>query len=267
MQFQRGNIGAFFRGDPTLQLWMPFEDGGGTVARDLSGKGNNGTNTDIIYLPINERLGKGVKFNGTSSKVSIPNGTVGISGGEITISAFINFPPREAVYKGIIAKLADQSNCFSYMVQEPPYSTAPWYTLPWGSNTTAYNSSLQFIFSTTGSNIYYLTARVVLTGLHYITCVLKSGSGIFIYVDGKLIESSLSTTTFSIYNNATNPLYLGYRQDTGSYWSGLLDEVAIFSRALSSQEIFRYYKWATGVAKRKYIFAPSVPEPNFFPFF
>lgn len=265
MQFKRGNIGLFFKNDPTLKLWMPFEENSGTTTRDLSGNGNHGTNTNIVYLPTNNILGTGVKFNGTSSKISIPNGTIGISGGEITVSAFINFPPRDFGYRAIIGKLTS-TGYFSYLLQEPPSGGAPHYLLPWGSDSTTVGSSIQFAFSTTGSNNLYFSAPIVLTGLHHVACVLKSGMGVFIYVDGKLIDSSTSTTTFSIYNNTSTSLYLGYRQDTGLYWAGLLDEVAIFSRALSLQEISEYYLWSIGTPQRRIFYVP-INTSNFFHFF
>lgn len=237
MQFQRGNIGLFFKGDPTLKLWMPFEEGSGTSTRDLSGNGNNGTlNGGALFTPA--KFDNALYFDGVNDYVDCGNGTsLQLTTG--TVMAWIKTPNAGSNYRGIVVKQMAYG-MFLYGNIFGIYD--------WGIAT----------FRTTNTNLAD-------NKWHYVAFSFQSGisNGTKLYIDGNWKID----TTMTI-SDQTVQLFIGKGiPTTGQEFSGLIDEVAVFSRALSPQEISQYYSWAIGTPKRKYIFAPSVPEPNFFPFF
>jgi hypothetical protein len=67
-------------------------------------------------------------------------------------------------------------------------------------------------------------------------CGTYNGSSIDLYLDGAL-DASLPNTMTPIGTSTTN-LFIGENPEaTGRYWDGLIDEVRIYSRALSRAEI------------------------------
>jgi hypothetical protein len=74
----------------------------------------------------------------------------------------------------------------------------------------------------------------VTTGTWYHAVVNRSGDLFTIFWDGKAIGSK----TFSVNVNCTMPLKIGRREDSrGFFMNGLIDEVVLFNRALSAEEI------------------------------
>ncbi|MGC6426762.1 MAG: LamG-like jellyroll fold domain-containing protein [Akkermansiaceae bacterium] len=70
---------------------------------------------------------------------------------------------------------------------------------------------------------------------HHIVCVSEAGVGVRLYVDGNLIQSSNSAP--ALVDNFAN-ITIGSNPDvTNRSWNGVIDEVAIWSRALSDTEI------------------------------
>ena len=53
-----------------LLVYLPFDEGTGKVAEDVSGLGNNGKITDAEWT--NGKFGKALSFNGKSAYVEIP---------------------------------------------------------------------------------------------------------------------------------------------------------------------------------------------------
>ncbi len=80
----------------------------------------------------------------------------------------------------------------------------------------------------------------------HIVGVYKAGQYVHLYADGVLIASDTTNVPQFIAYNTTHassyPLRIGRRSDTTSArWNGTLDEVAIWNRSLSIDEIREYY--------------------------
>ena len=79
---------------------------------------------------------------------------------------------------------------------------------------------------------------------HQVTVTWGSG-GMKMYVDGALVSSNTFTGTFQ---NIEAPWYIGAKNAGGSnYFNGSIDEVAIWSRALSAAEITQLYNEGKGM--------------------
>lgn len=98
-------------------------------------------------------------------------------------------------------------------------------------------STLDQITNTTGINVVdNRWHQVVLT---------KSGTAITIYVDTQVDKAGTLTGTDTL-TDASQQVQLGEDvRDANSYYNGLMDEVMIFTRALSAQEIADLYYTGT----------------------
>lgn len=68
---------------------------------------------------------------------------------------------------------------------------------------------------------------------------VKSGSTLSLYIDGALDGTNADTTSANTTN--TTPLFIGQRGGDTNRFKGSLDEIALFNRALSAQEVASLY--------------------------
>ncbi|MEA2374603.1 MAG: hypothetical protein QOD53_1066 [Thermoleophilaceae bacterium] len=74
------------------------------------------------------------------------------------------------------------------------------------------------------------------TSWHYVAAT-KSGGSVHLYIDGADVTSGVTARTMA--NNAV-PLLIGQSSGT-SFWNGTLDEVALYSAALSGAQVKAHY--------------------------
>ena len=88
--------------------------------------------------------------------------------------------------------------------------------------------------------------------------VSRKGSLVSIFVNGALVASGSNLTLVGITN-----LVFGMRSDATAPFRGILDDIALWNRALSSQEMQRLYvavptvKWSTGATSNKITVNPG----------
>ena len=216
--------------DPKIYLglvgyWSFNESGKGTVA-DLSKNGNVGTlkpswpsNSPQYVASKNVKMRKALSFDGIDDYVDCGNDSSLDLTGEITIMAwakadtFTNFPT-------IIAR---------------GYGGDGSYTLGFYQNT----RKLQLWLDS--KQLYNLDYADLDTNWHHIAVTAKTGpNNVKIYVDGQLY-GTFTTTQDLVGTNAYNVAIGRNNKDASYYFDGLIDEVRIYNRALSSGEILLHY--------------------------
>jgi hypothetical protein len=233
MIYHRGSIKQFFKGDPTLKGCWSFEQG----AVDESGNNNHGTINGAVS--VIGRFGKCLRFNGSDNYVNVPhNSSLNMSGGISMLAWFKTGGTND--YSGIVQKFLDSNNT------------------GWGLSYNN-NGNLRADFGNGSVYINVGSSGIdVRDNRWHFACATYDGSNAKIYIDGKL--RGLISGSGYLTNNTRN-LTFGEDSDGGfdRYFNGYIDEIAIFSRALSSDEIFAYYKWSIG-ARNKSIFIIDVPS-------
>lgn len=195
----------------TVGLWHMNEASGTSVA-DSSGNSYTGTaaNTTVVA----GKLGNARSFNGSSSAVAQASGSNANVIGDITIEAWIN-PTSFSTAPAIIHK----NSQFSIATDS--------------SGNVSWADSSNWSYANFGYTNIGLT-----TGSWQHLAITKTGSSVSIYLNGvlksqKIFGSSITGTTnylhFGCYSTTTSC--------TGSYYSGLIDEVRISNVARSSEEI------------------------------
>mgnify|MGYP001980151636 CR=1 FL=1 len=69
-----------------------------------------------------------------------------------------------------------------------------------------------------------------------------AGAGASIYVDGQEVTNSRTDGTGTLLSDAANTFNIGSRGGTDAFFNGLIDDVRIYDRALSAEEIQALYQ-------------------------
>ncbi len=202
--------------------YWPFNgpDISGTTAYDRSGQNNNGTLYNNPSGAIG-KVGQAINFNGSNQYVSAPFN--GFSSGmtDVTIS-FWAYPRSSGTNNALFSESTDDTS--NRLLIHFPWSDNNIY---WDFGNISAGGRLSVGFNPTWFNQW-----------GFYTFTAQNGVGMKVYRNGSLLASSGSSSAFS---PAGRSLYLANLQTTGVYWNGILDEVRIYNRALSSSEISQLY--------------------------
>jgi hypothetical protein len=198
----------------SLVAYWSFDEGSGNVLKDQSGTGNDGT---INGKPkwIDSNFGKAMEFDGSVYIVVPNNDSYNFKKGDsFTISLWINY-----VAKG-----------------------------DWAGPLQKFNGGYPFKVEIDTSNVLYFA---IYDGVNFPRADIGNVNGelhqccfvrdaknkkLIAYLDGKLKQESVDTTTGEIANAAN--LYIGARTPGNTItYKGLLDEIAIYNRILTGDEI------------------------------
>ncbi|MFW0862569.1 MAG: DUF2341 domain-containing protein [Candidatus Komeilibacteria bacterium] len=209
-----------------------FNEGFGTTAYDSTGYSNNGTVSGAVWSQ-NGVSSRALDFNGTTDYVAINNGQALNITGDMTVSAWAYFD----VYNDkstIVSKWGDGGvTNFSWLL------FANWWA----------TGRIDFLVSGNGSSYSTVSSAdgAATAGTwHHIVGVYDAGSFIKLYIDGVLANTN-STSIPSSLHISTMPVGIGIDYDNGSsetpfrHFDGRIDEVMIYDRALSKDEVLQLY--------------------------
>lgn len=220
-----------------------FDEGSGTTAADSSGNNNTGT---LVNGPtwVAGKIGSGaLSFDGASGYLNVANST-GLTLDEFTVSAWVKTSNLATAY--IISK--DTSTCISY---RNFWKFGLGYNTYLRSAVTMGNGSVANFQWTTDNS-----ANNVGDGQwHLVTAVFTPGVSVKMYKDGNLIDTDTTTIT-GPFGVSTNPVKIGLCGNSG-YFNGSLDDIRVYNRALTDQEITDLYHYA-GSAFSSDITPPAV---------
>ncbi len=245
------NMSALIDWNKSLVGWWRFEENNGTSAVDTSTYGNTGTLTSMNTGLDNDTKsgrtysgyrGKAMKFDGINAGDYITNATNipilnSFGTGGITVEAWVYVAGTpNAAFPCIVDKSSgDFSN--TNLNQKGIFLSVPYLSTPenmkWAiGNGSGYDSVTYTISSTNIQNRWYHVVGIA-------DDQSASTPQLRLYVNGNLVGSTSRTKIGSIDVTSSN-LNIG-RWSIGRYFNGTIDEVAIFNRALSVDEINASY--------------------------
>ena len=83
------------------------------------------------------------------------------------------------------------------------------------------------IYNTSGSYITYASTTTINTGAWNHIAVSRSGSNLFIFLNGTQIGSTHNISTNNIASTATNSFLIGYKNDTAQYLNGYISNLRV----------------------------------------
>ncbi len=188
-------------------------------AIDNSGNGNNGT----VYgaVPTSDRFGNAnsaMSFNGVNNYITVPD-SASLKPNQITMSAWIK-PAQLSGYMDIVSKYY-ANGYYLRILDSSLYSARIDFFAAGDSNATG---------TEVPANIW---SHVVST---------YDGTYQKVYINGVLKDSKSGMGP--AISNVSNPLTIGALTGGGDYFSGAIDDVRVYNRALSQTEVQSLY--ATG---------------------
>ena len=204
--------------DGVAGLWHLNEGSSSTTVNDTSGNANAGTVHGGVTLEVPGKLGSGAKFDGSSGYVSIPTSSSLEITGTITVSAWVYTRDNSVAYQSVLRK-----------------GGSPDYQLRLGNG----SQKPQFV-ATIGGNYKYAPATTTLENKTWTHVVgTYDGSQVRIYINGMLEPPGGDCYATGAIKTDSSDLTIG----AGDNWfPGMLDEVAIWNRALSDDEVLRLYR-------------------------
>ena len=201
--------------DGLVGHWKMDESSWGSVV-DSSGNGNNGTANGSVALGAG-KFGNSASYNGTDGYISVPsNSNFSFGTGDFAITLWANL---------------NNTSGYQHFFNMPDQDT---FCLK------SYDVDNKIYFYSSGFNTYSDISATYNNGeWSYITLIRKDQTA-YIYVNGVLKGSKTGFT-----NNVTaNTIKIG--EYASEYTNGKLDEMRVYNRALSPQEVSDLYHWAPG---------------------
>ncbi|MDG6220590.1 MAG: LamG domain-containing protein [Candidatus Thermoplasmatota archaeon] len=203
------------RGDNPIGLWH-LDDWEGSTAFDSSGNGNHGNL--LPSYPTNSpawvagKIDGGLSFDGVDDYVEVPYSPIFNVQNEISIEAWVSFSRT-----GFSEMLVYRQSAFRILKVSGP-------------------DRLRIDFFIGGGAKTFNSNTITIGSWHYVA-VTYDGSMMSAYIDGSLAGSAVQT---GILDTNTNPIRFG-KELTANLLNGTLDEVAIWDRALSPEEVNQRY--------------------------
>ncbi len=199
-----------------LAGWWKFDETSGTTAADSSGNANTGTlNAPVAtWSPTGGQLGGALVFSGTAGQsVSVPNNAALNPTSGISITAWIN--PTTWGTNNNRRILEKGGNDTQYRL-------------------TAQSNALMFDLS----GLKNITTTLPATGTWTHVAGTYDGTTMRLYINGSQVTSVAITGSIA---TTTDALYIGTKNGTttvaGDYFSGAIDDVRIYGRALAASEV------------------------------
>jgi uncharacterized repeat protein (TIGR01451 family) len=192
-------------------LILHFDEGSGTIAKDESGNGNDGTIHGAKW--VGGKYGKALEFDGKADYV------------ESSLNSALNSDLTIEFWMKSDYSASDQQR----MVDLGTSGSR-------GFQLCMFTNGNLMIDNSGGPSSTVSTSSSYNDGIwHHITGV-REGSNYYLYVDGSYIDS----TTGAI--PSYNYLHIAKIAENWGYFNGIIDEVRIYNRALTADEIKAHYE-------------------------
>ncbi len=205
--------------DPNLVAWWPFDEGSGTIAGDWSGNGYDGTiggGTQWVAGMLNGAL----QFNGSDAEVVAPH--IAFDNRSFAIALWVNLGQNSAEHIAFSQRQSDSTGLNLHLRLGGTGNPAAG-----GINFGFYSNDL-----VTGGDLLALN-----TWYHLTFTYDYANQDRRIYVDGVQVAQATATP----YLGTTGNTVIG-SWDTGQFFTGMIDDVQVYHKALSDAEIAKIMK-------------------------
>ncbi len=205
-QFDLQQTGPQF---PLLGLvgYWPMNEGGGSTVNDESGSGWNGQLSGGSWTAGWD--GQGLRFNGSGDQVVVSHqpGMAFADSDSFTLSAWVDADGHQGGWAGLVTHSRDQSPWYGLWI-------SAWDVWTFGGSSNLYGSSID-------------------TGWQHLSLVQDGPGGVRrLYLNGELVASGAAQAA-----TGGGDLRFGGAGGVSEFFSGVLDEVRLYNRALDSQEL------------------------------
>jgi tetratricopeptide (TPR) repeat protein len=217
-KYDKGSLWSFSTGH-MVALWK-LDEKSGRIAVDSSGNNCAGTLTgNPQWQPSGGKLSGALEFDGDGDYIRIGNEAIFDFANEITVAAWVNITEVPEIWTAIVTK-----------------GNSAW-------RLSTYRNEKKFHFNVTGYSRVYSHVhgeKEVGKGEWHHVCGTYDGAYVRLYIDG--VEDPASRRDEASYSGRITgndfDVCIGENSEKSErYWHGLIDDVRIYSYALSQQEI------------------------------
>ncbi len=206
-------------GEPGLVGCWAFDEEDGNAVKDSSKSGHDGVISGARR--VKGVIGSALEFNGVSDFANVGSPGSGLVDKAVSVEAWIQSAGNNVNANLIFA--GSESLDFGIWIQGGRFFAGIWNSD--GAQCSAVSPS-----GPTPGQWYHVA----------MTCDLNADKTVRLYIDGKLISTSPAVGT--AIRSAHTTIDIGGRTPNASYFNGIIDDVKIFNRALSEEEIRKPYE-------------------------
>lgn len=235
-----------------LKLALPLNEGTGTSAADYSGNANNGTlngsaawaadATSPFFFPSLVKA-PDVSFSTNASFISVPANATIEPTTAFTLAAWVVTGANTGTNMVIMSKVNDPNGT-------NPNTGATWsYILWYGADLKFHLQMSDTTDSTPADTVATSSTFAASTLCHVVATFDNTAQLMKIYVNGLLLGSQANSGTIPYNSNGTHALHIGNDELASGEWrfSGRIDDVRIWNRALSLTEVQQLYNGPFGI--------------------
>jgi hypothetical protein len=219
--------------DPYLVGWWTFDEGSGAVAKDSSGKGKEAA---LVGGPawIKGKVGSGaLRFDAVDDIVEVPEVPAFDLSEALTITAWIKLNNFSTYY--FILTKSPSGTAGSNYPGNYEFRTNPTGFLQFGHQ---WSQGTDYTF-------YDSTTKLTAGRWTHVAVTVVKGAQVKFYVDGAPAGQVPQSTNWAVLND--EPLRIGGRKDHYSWFSGCIDEVRLYNRALTAGQVKTVFAGGTPV--------------------
>jgi len=209
--------------DPGTDDWAAYYAMEDNIS-DGSGNGYDGTAVgDVFFDDAIVDLGRAVSFDGINDHVELPIGSLLAGLSDITVAMWVDFPNSGASWQRIFD--FGTSSSAGYMFLCPSTGTS---------------GPIRFAITPAGGTDESAveSTSALPTGWHHVAVTIDSASmAMAVYVDGTAVAEGPTETLPADLGPTTQNWLARSQYDADAYFTGLLADFSIYSRALSEGEI------------------------------
>jgi hypothetical protein len=235
--------------DATRVLWLKLDEAFGFTASDSSGSGNNGTlSGGASWQPARGMRAGALRFDGTNGLVTVPDSPTLDNTSAFTLAYWFRADAYPADSAGLVCKRINISTDNAY--------------------TTYLKAADQHIYvDIDTSNNRFASAALIQTGVWYHVALVFDGSlpsnlRAQLWINGAL-DTTATETSAAIPNYASSLLIANTHPGAANWFTGLIDDVRFYRRALNSSEILTLESQNYGPSVTA---GPASPATNGVPF-
>jgi hypothetical protein len=215
LMFAMAAVGVAGAADPGLVGWWNFDEGPGPTAADASGNKNNGALMGGVQW-VAQETGGALEFDGSTGYIQIPfsESLRVLNASSFTLTAWFR------------ADAIPSENKEVFQQGDTNGTGRTWLYI---NNTGLIQTYLGGSATPSGVNV---TAE---TWFHAALVITEAGSAdaIQIYINGKPVGTAVQKGMES----SDGPYFIGCHKNLTNFWDGLIDDVRLYNRALSAEEI------------------------------
>jgi hypothetical protein len=220
----------------TIALWH-FDEGSGIIVTDSTANNNDGTLEPNGPQWTTGRVGGALNFDGIDDYVNVGNNPSLDLSSDLTVEAWI-YPTTLTTHRPIVSK------------GESLYDRTQEYAL------FMFYDELHFRIGTAGKTSHYITlmeddAIMTTNEWHHVAATMEGSFG-RLYLDGVLVDSEYGIGTRLIADNFNT--HIGKYRTSPIGFEGRIDEVAIWDKTLTPDEILLHY--TNGLIGEGYTYIP-----------